>query len=482
MSSAPSNTEVQTQPESTPEQIDASFRLPLLLIFTSAAAWLFISSIFGLIASIKFHAPALLADNRWLTYGHVQATAFNTLLYGFVVQAATGLMLWMIARLGRTTAVMPGFAVIGSLFWNVGVTFGLIGILNGDGTGYEWFEFPKYAAPLLFVGYAMMGMVGGMTFAERKTKEMYPSQWFLLAALFWFPWIYATAVALIHWYPVRGVMQAVVHQWYAHNLVTMWLGSIGIATALYFIPRISGKPLASRYYALTTFWFLMIFGGMGGMYPGMPVPAWLPSLSTAMAILLVPVALAFAANIHYTLDDDFSSAKSSPTMKFILAGTVAFVLGILMRAVLSIPEISMITEFTYLTQSVTKLFILGFASMMVLGGIYYVAPKVAGRELPWNFAGIHFWLALGGMLLIVLPLGFGGGFQGVKIYSLTNFIDVSNFTLMFFRITLLGDGLIFLGGLFLLANLKWMVFQMLKVTAKDCIANDGKAKRREAVV
>ncbi len=483
MSSAPSTNEAVCQPENTSAQIDASCRLPLLVIFGSSAAWLVISAILGLIASVKMHSPKLLADCPFFTYGHVQAGAFNTLLYGFVAQAAIGVMLWLIARLGRTTLVQGGFAAVGAIFWNLGVTLGLIGIMIGDGSGYEWFEFPKYAAPVLLVGYVLMGLVAGFTFGSRKNEEMYPSQWFLLAAIFWFPWIYITAVALIHWFPAVGVMQAVVHQWYAHNLVVVWLGSIGIATAYYLVPKLAGKPLASYNHALVSFWFLLLFGGMGGMHHGMPVPAWLPSLSTVMAFLLVGPVLAFIVNLHGTLYDDGGKVPASLTLNFVLAGSVALIVGILMKAIGAVPQISDITHFTYFTAAQSKLMLFGFASLILLGAIYYILPRVAGVE--WPLAGAlkgHFYLGTIGAAVLVLPLALGGVQQGLKLASPTDFMEVTKAAMMGFRLSTLGDLLWLAGSLALLVNVKLLVYRMVKAQALACMAEAQTAKTREATV
>src|SRR5436309_15180845 len=82
-------------------EINDSCRMPLLTMFVSAAVWLVISSVFGLIASLKFHSPNFLADCAWLTYGRVRPACTNALIYGFCVQAGLGVALWMFAWLGR---------------------------------------------------------------------------------------------------------------------------------------------------------------------------------------------------------------------------------------------------------------------------------------------------------------------------------------------------------------------------------------------
>src|SRR5579883_1337611 len=77
-------------------EIDASCRAPVLLLFASAAVWVFLSSVLGMMATLKFHNPNLLADNPWFTYGRVHPAALNALTYGFAMQAGLGVMLWML--------------------------------------------------------------------------------------------------------------------------------------------------------------------------------------------------------------------------------------------------------------------------------------------------------------------------------------------------------------------------------------------------
>src|SRR6516225_4347609 len=79
----------------TPTDIAFSCRLPLLFLFISAAIWLVIASAFGLLASLKFHSPQLLADCPWLTYGRVWPAFINAVLYGFCLQAGLAVTLWV---------------------------------------------------------------------------------------------------------------------------------------------------------------------------------------------------------------------------------------------------------------------------------------------------------------------------------------------------------------------------------------------------
>src|SRR5438552_4716824 len=113
-------------------QIRVSCRLPLLVLFVSAAVWLVFASIFSLLASIKFHSPGFLADWSWLTYGRILPAANNSFLYGFCIQAGLGVALWIFARLGGTPLARRWLTAVGAMLWNAGVTAGVIGILAGD--------------------------------------------------------------------------------------------------------------------------------------------------------------------------------------------------------------------------------------------------------------------------------------------------------------------------------------------------------------
>jgi len=191
-------------------EIDASLRWPVLFLFASATVWLLVGSVLSFVTFMKFGSPGFLADYPWLTLGRVRPAAVNAFLYGCASQAALGVMLWMLCRLGGNRFVFQVPVILATKIWNLGVTIGVIAILAGASTGFEWLEMPRYAAVFLFVAYVVIGLCALVTFQMRRHCELYPSQWFLLAALFWFPWIYSAANYLLLIDPVRGTLQAAV--------------------------------------------------------------------------------------------------------------------------------------------------------------------------------------------------------------------------------------------------------------------------------
>ena len=98
--------------------------------------------------------------------------------------------------------------------------------LAGDSTGYQWLEFPPYAAIVLFVAYALIISWAVLMFRFRRGEQIYITQWYLFGAFLWFPWLYAAAQVMLFVVPVQGVMQAAVGWWYANNLLFLWFGAI----------------------------------------------------------------------------------------------------------------------------------------------------------------------------------------------------------------------------------------------------------------
>ena len=402
--------------------VDASCRAPVLLLVTAGTLWLVVGLLLGLLASVKFHTSAFLAGSPWLTYGRIQPAGVNALVYGFGLQAALGVALWMLARLGRTTLACPSTAVMGGLLWNVGVLAGCYAILVGDSTGFELLEMPGYASPVLFVAFAFLSVSALLTFQARRVNELYVSQWFILAALFWFAWIYSTANLLLVFLPVRGVMQALVNWWYLNNLFTVVLGFLGLATVFYFVPKLTQRPLHSYGLALFTFWALALFGPWGGVAPGSPLPAWIPSVSSFFTFLtLIPV-LAVAVNLGKTSERsaDLRSGTDSPgrrpTLQFIRFGAFAWLAFNLIAVAVAGRDASFVMHFTWLVRAQTELFLFGFLAMVLFGAIHYIVPALlpCGEICP-KIGRFTFWAGVGGTLLTVIPLVVGGVSEGFAL-------------------------------------------------------------------
>jgi cytochrome c oxidase cbb3-type subunit 1 len=453
-------------------EIDASCRVPLLALFGGAALWLVISLVLSLAAIMTFHKPDLFADCPLLTYGRAQAAANDALLYGFCIPAALGVVLWIFCRLSRVALYLPLVPIVAANIWHLGVLIGVVAILIGDSTGFVWLEFPRAAAVLLFAAFLLIALSAAATFGARRERELYPSHWFLLAALLWFPWIYSAAnLFLITHHPVRGVTQAVIDWWFSDNLVLVWLALVGVGTAFYFLPKLAVRPLHSRFLALFAFWTLILFGSWCGVPPGAPVPAWLPSASAVAAALLIVSLIAVAVIAVKTVRGANAACRRGP-LRCVKFGIAAFILSGLMLIASECPRLSRVVEFTLFGPAQTQLQLLGFFAVVMCGAIYELLPRVMGFELPFaKFVPLQRWLFMLGIVLWAGSLAVGGVAQGVKLKDANvAFADSTGVVLIFLRVGTTGLLLILLGSLLFAANIFVMTLKWKLALLKSLLA------------
>jgi cytochrome c oxidase cbb3-type subunit 1 len=445
--------------ENQSNQIDASCRVPLLVLFGGAAAWLVVGSLLALMASLTFHMPDKFGDCPWGTYGHLQPAADDALLYGFCIPAGLGVALWIFARLGQTPLRGPLVPVVAAHLWHLGVLVGLVGIFVGDGTGFAWLEFPRGGSALLFFAYLLVGLWALMNFSGRRDGGMFPSHWFLVAALFLFPWIYSTANILIVGWPVRGVVQAVIAWWFGNNLVFLWTSLVGLGTAFYFLPKFSGRPLQTYFYALFAFWTLLIFGSMRGVPAGAPVPAWLPTLSSLSSLMLVVPVIAIAVIGWKTVVGAAGEQCKGGSFCMIKFGFVSFVLSGFLLVATSCPHFSRLTQFTWFEIAQTQLQLYGFFAITMFGAIYHILPRAVGIEFAFpKLIRAQHWLAILGLVVLVVSLAVGGVEQGMKLNDpAVAFADSTKAMLMFLRVSTTGLLLVLLANLLFALNIFAMI-------------------------
>jgi cytochrome c oxidase cbb3-type subunit 1 len=450
-------TTVQTSAVFSVAEVDASCRGPLLLLFVSGAIWLLLSSILGLLAAVKFHGPGFLAGSAWLTLGRVRPAATNALIYGFAIQTFLGIATWIICRLGRMPLLGHRASIIGGMLWNLGVTLGVFGILAGASTSFEWLEMPRIAPPLLFAGFSIIAVCALVTFHFRREADLYVSHWYLLGGLFWFVWIYSAAVMLLLYFPVRGVMQAVVDAWYVNNLIQLWFGLVGLGIVFYFVPKLLNRPLRTSTMAAFAFWTLVLFAPWSGMVLllGGPIPAWMLSTSVFANAMLITPLLAVALVLRSTLTGDKSEAVEPEALRFIKFGAWAYLIVTSGSILLGVPIIARVTHLSWAEPGRNLFALYGFVAMVAFGALHYVVPRLTRVSWPSpKLVNVHFWCSAIGAGLICAALGIGGIIQGFKMnLGLADFISLGKLSAPFLGMTSIGFLILIVGQAAFLKNL-----------------------------
>ena len=418
METATANLSADEQREASARErraIDASCRVPVLYFAASSVFWLLVGSVLALLASFKLHSPYFLTNTPELTFGRVRMAHLQAVGLGWSALVGMAAIVWLMCRLSRVDLVYPKLLIVACTIWNVGMLADVVGILIGHGTSVEWLDAPRYAPPFFVAGIGIVSAWTVATFRRRREKHVYVTQWYILAAVFWLPWLYTVAVLMIFWMPATGVIQAAVNWWFGHNYLGLWLTPIGVGTAYYLIPKIIGRPIHSYYLSILGFWSLALFYSWAGMHHliGGPLPTWLVTVSIVGSMMMFIPVIAVAINHHLTMLGNFHRLRYSPALRFTVFGAMAYTAVSFQGSLESLRDFSEVTHFTDYTVAHAHLGAYGFYTMIMFGLLYYMVPRLTGRE--WassRLIRVHFWCDAVGITLYFAALSISGWWQG----------------------------------------------------------------------
>jgi cytochrome c oxidase cbb3-type subunit 1 len=197
--------------------IDASTRLPVLFFYTRRLS-----------GSARHAArrPHFVQTSRarfarelsFLTWGRIRPAHMNVMVYGWASMAGIGTAIWLMARCAAPPCGIRLLLIAAAAFWNLGVLLGSAEFLPAtapvtNGSSFRPTPSSSFSSPTRSsMSWAML------MFRFRRGGHIYITQWYLLGAFLWFPWLYGADAIMLFVVPVQGVMQAAVTWWFANNL------------------------------------------------------------------------------------------------------------------------------------------------------------------------------------------------------------------------------------------------------------------------
>jgi cytochrome c oxidase cbb3-type subunit 1 len=102
----------------------------------------------------------------------------------------------------------------------------------------------------------------------------------------------------------------------------------------------------------------------------------------------------------------------------------------------------------------------GFVTMVLFGSIYFVEPRITGREWPSPFLiSAHFWLVTVGLAIYVIALSIGGWLQGKAMLDASvPFMESVRITIPYLKARTLGGAMMVLGHLVFVTHFLMLVF------------------------
>jgi len=428
----------QGQEDADMRRIDASLRLPTIILFSNAIHWLVVAALLSVVLSVKLVFPGFLGGIGFLSYGRLAPTTRDLMLYGWATQASLAAGIWLMTRLCRRPLggiLLNTLIICATVLWNLAVLLGSLAILAGYSTGVEWLEYPNWASAMLFLSFLLIGIWALLLFDRRASGHPEVAQWYLVAGFCSFPWVYGTANLLLTWRPIQASAQGPIQSWFCGALLTLWLLTVSVAALYALLPRILGSRLHRRDLATLGFWMFLLLGSWSGMdrLIGGPVPAWMTSAGVVSGILFVIPVTIIAINLTGILRRGPNRNGFRPVYRFLTMGLFSLLaLGVL-EAISSIPCISGTLNLTGFSEAKYQLCILGAVSFPLFGVLYEALPGLIGRDC-WCKAltNRHYWLAVAGLWLLFGLMILEGFFTGLALIDPTvTFLNITSYSYPF---------------------------------------------------
>lgn len=381
--------------------------------------------IWGMLAGVFISINGFLIPDyfsgEYLHFGRMRPLHVSSVAFLWLLSADIGLLYFIVPRLCGTPLWSEKMAVRSSFFWWLFVIFASFSLLFGTNSGWEYAEFPMWVKwipvkPIITVIWLFVVCNLVMTIIKRRYKKMYVSLWYTLGTLLW-----TTVTVIIGWYSVEivpfGMSRVNANFFYVHNLVGLIFTPMGLAAAYYFLPKFSGRPIYSHTLSLVGFWtiaFSYAWIGAHHIIHG-PVSQWLQTVSIVFSLWLFVPVFSVVTNLFGTLSGAWKIYDESPQVRFIILGTLFYLLTCVQGPLQALRNINEFTSKTDWIIGHSHIALYATFTFFAMAGVYYVVPVMTKKRI-WSEKMVewHFSLNVLGSFLFIMPLWVGGFFQGLE--------------------------------------------------------------------
>ncbi|HLV40821.1 MAG TPA: cbb3-type cytochrome c oxidase subunit I [Brumimicrobium sp.] len=428
----------------------------ILWYLATSIFWLVLGTTIGEYLGIKFVAPDV-DQISWLSFGRLRPVHTNMVFWGWASLAMVGLSYYVVQRVSNVPIhnIKTGFYSL--ILINAAVVIGSIclmaGINNGGGE-YREYIWPVMA--LFGVGIFISLMNFWKTIAARKNKEIYVSNWYIIAAM-----MYVLVIAVVAYWPTwqTGLGETIVQGYYMHQGVGMWFMLLTLGLMYYFLPQQLNKPIYSYSLGILAFWTQILFYTVIGTHHFIfsAIPWWLQTVAIVGSMGMVIPVVAGTTNFLMTFKGSWHKLSGSYTLPFYLIGIIFYFTGSLQGTAEAFRFTNLVWHFTDFTVAHSHLTMYGIITFMLWGFIYTLVPRLTGKEPPQKTVGAHFWLALIGLMFYSVPLMYGATLRGLMWMDLKPFMDSVEMMAPYWLWRAIGGSLMWISHLLFAYNFYVMV-------------------------
>ena len=436
--------------------VDPQLSKLIIWFLISATAWLVFGTSVGEYLGIKFVAPD--ADHLgWLSFGRLRPVHTNSVFWGWSSLAMLGLGYYVVPRVGNVQIHSIRWGWYTLFLINASVLFGSISLMAGVNNGGG--EYREYIWPiqLLFgIGLAITLANFLKTVASRKTREIYVSNWYIVAAV-----MFAITISIVAYLPFwqNGLGETITQGYYMHQGVGMWFMLFTLGLVYYYLPQQLNKPIYSYSLGILAFWSQIFFYTLIGTHHFVfsAIPWSLQTVAIIGSVGMVIPVVSGTTNFIMTFKGSWHKVSGSYTLPFFIIGTIFYFTGSLQGTAEAFRYTNLVWHFTDFTVAHSHLTMYGIIAFFLWGGIYAIIPRITRQEPPQITVGIHFWMAFIGLLFYSIPLMVGGTLKGMMWVDGKPFIDGVTFMAPYWLWRAIGGTLMWTSHLVFAFNMYKMI-------------------------
>ena len=352
--------------------------------------WGIVGMLVGVVLAAQLIWPELNFDTPWLTYGRLRPLHTNAVIFAFGGSALFASSYFIVQRTCQTRIFSDGLAAFTFWGWQLIIVLAAVTLPLGFTSSKEYAELEWPIDILIAVVWVAYAIVFFGTVFKRKTKHIYVANWFFGA--------YVLTIAILHivnnieipisFWPMKsysmyaGVQDAMTQWWYGHNAVGFFLTTAFLGMMYYFIPKQSGRPIFSYRLSIVHFWALNFIYMWAGPHhlQYTALPDWAQSLGMVFSLMLLAPSWGGMMNGILTLSGAWHKLRTDPILKFLVTALSFYGMSTFEGPMMSVKTVNALSHYTEWTIGHVHSGALGWVAMISLGSMYYLIPRLFGRE------------------------------------------------------------------------------------------------------
>ncbi|MCT2398615.1 cytochrome-c oxidase, cbb3-type subunit I [Novosphingobium mangrovi (ex Huang et al. 2023)] len=378
----------------------------------------------GLFIALQLTWPVLNLE-PYLNFSRLRPLHTSAVIFAFGGNALIASSFYVVQRTCRARLAFPSLARF--VFWGyqLFIVLAATGYLLGITQSKEYAEPEWYVDWWLTIVWVCYLAVFVGTIVKRAEPHIYVANWFYLA--------FIITIAMLHVvnnldvpvsfvgsksYPLfSGVQGALVQWWYGHNAVGFFLTAGFLAMMYYFVPKQAERPIYSYRLSIIHFWaliFLYIWAGPHHLHYT-ALPDWAQTLGMVFSIMLWMPSWGGMINGLMTLNGAWDKVRTDPIIRMMIMSVAFYGMSTFEGPMMSIKSVNSLSHYTDWTIGHVHSGALGWNGMITFGAIYYLTPRLWGRERLYSLRMVnwHFWLATIGIVFYAASMWVAGITQGL---------------------------------------------------------------------